>query len=373
MGVGARLTYDTNTGSALDTEGQWRVLDGTTSITAWADLESVDKIQLHEIDGNDTNVRRILDRQETNGLIAIYIDSGQWIDYLINSVDTETGYRSFNVSFLERRQPDSPIDLPSTGDLDFLLSNGEEGDPGFPGVGSLIIYDVHTSIVPSAPGEWRIRNDADVVRDWSEVIDATDIDLYIRDQDDIDRTLSLDAQASDDLAVVRINPKQWASFLIKSIARTPENRCYTVEPLESRTPSVNPVVTIAEDSAVNFLFTKSPDGTPGESAFGRSLTYDDVLAGGNPSAGGEYKFSNVGTFGGSTSISDWGQVKDADFLFIYKQDKDDTDRSEYLGQIVVNDSITYYASVDQWAEYRVLAVVYNRRCIPIQPCRAEVK
>ena len=165
MGIGASIVYNINSSTAPNAAGEWRIQDGTTSVTAWADIKNVGFIDLNEKDDSNVNVKRILNAQQVNGLINVFIDNGQWIDFIINSITVEAAYYRFAVSMLELREPASPVDLPTGAGIRFLFSNsvpggdGNDGEPGVKGIANFshsVALNNYTSGAPDSVGEWTL-------------------------------------------------------------------------------------------------------------------------------------------------------------------------------------------------------------------------
>ena len=95
----------------------------------------------------------------------------------------------------------------------------------------------------------------------------------------------------------------------------------------------------------------SIDGLPGAGAI---IKYDDVRSGG-VSGQGDYQFSDSSSYT-SAGLTDWNEVKDADYLFVHDTDADGTDQSDYYAQIQVGDLVVNFVSDDQWASYSVTSI-----------------
>ena len=237
-------------------------------------------------------------------------------------------------------------------------AEGVPGEPGLPGIGSLMIYDTHTDAVPATAGEWRIRKGVVIVRDWIDVIDATEIYIHLSDMNDVDRRRDLNAQSDDDLIVVRIGFEQWASYRITNISKASMHRGFTVTAFENRAPALTPVETIAVDATVNFLFTKAPPGesVPGAMGVGSQQTYD-TNTDTTPAAEGEWTVMD-----GTDSVTEWEEVLDADSICLYNENKDGVNVDDVFNSQSDSGLVGINVDAEQWVNYKIDSMTTSGDC-----------
>lgn len=211
-----------------------------------AGVKTATFLQVYETDTDGVDRSDFYDGVVAGDIVVWYKGNDFWLALVITSKSKSGDVYSFGIDF--SRSVETAAESVISGAITFRWSrassgeDGFDGQPGFMGVGEVVVYDTNTAAVPVNPGEWRIRRrpPGEVIRSvtaWDEVIQATEIYVNNLDKNDVDVERKLVAQAVDDLIAVYVSPLQWADFTITNIIDAASHLHYTVEPFEHRSPA----------------------------------------------------------------------------------------------------------------------------------------
>lgn len=331
-----RLSYDAYVASgAIDAAGEYRIesANGSQVYDTAAEIvgDAAPTLRLAETDANDNDQASLFDELETGNNLVLYLpaDAG-WIAWQITSLSDEGAHRKLNLALtgsLGARGNTASL-VGATAIFAFELAlTGQDGQDG---VGIEYIF------TSSADGA-RITATADLpLATWH--YDRPDLENGVTR-----RNYKYYDGTPKDLAEAR----PYMHRFVRSVPGMP---------VQDADIGTRPWT---QETAVRQIGPEGKAGRPGvdgQSAFGRSLTYDDAIASGNPSGGGQYKFSNSSIYGGSGAIGNWNDVRDADYLFVHEEDASDTDQTGYFNQLVVGDTLVYFWASDRRVEYEITAI-----------------
>ena len=121
---------------------------------------------------------------------------------------------------------------------------------------------------------------------------------------------------------------------------------------------------LPDSGDVDFLFSRAPSGEFGLPGTTLLLLYDSPVSNNVLGNGGDFKFSNTGTFTGGVSggaaVTRWDLLKAVDYLFMSDEDKNDVDVERKLNLVRKHDLCVLWLNKNAWIEWEIV----SRRAAP---------